>query len=39
MKALDNMRLLWDESSKNTKLAALGSLAVLGLIILIQVKD
>ncbi len=38
MKALDNMRLLWDESSKNAKLAALGSLAVLGLIILIQVN-
>jgi hypothetical protein len=38
MKALDNIKLLWDESSKNAKLVALGSLAVLGLIIFIQVN-
>ncbi len=38
MKALDNLKTLWEDSSKNAKLAALGSVAVLGLIILIQVN-
>ncbi len=36
MKALDNLKTAWEDSSKNAKLAAVASVAVLGLIIFIQ---
>jgi len=38
VKAIDNLKTLWEESSKNAKLAALGSVAMLGLIIFIQIN-
>ena len=36
MKAIENLKTAWEDSSKNAKLAAVASVAVLGLIIFIQ---